>query len=272
MIVRRSRILIPALFAIAVGGCNETSGSTGGGGTGAATSTGGGGAGGATTSSTSSSTTTTTITAPLTCPDAITIPAITNGECDLLQQNCLPGETCQPTDDGQSTFCYKGGGLKGPGKPCIGAGGVQECQAGLFCIGPANASFCTRPCCPTDDQPCGGGDCNGEVDFGNIVVYMCSYSEQCTLFETGQCKNGQKCQFVYSVQGLAVCTLPSDNDQPDGGPCTHVNECGENSLCYANTCHYNCKIGGSGAPGLGGCPVGQTCFPAYPDYGVGVCQ
>ncbi len=211
------------------------------------------------------------MTAPLTCAESYATPPITTGECDLLQQNCPPGETCQPTDDGTSTICFKGGGLKGPGKPCIGGMNVQECQAGLFCIGPASGAFCTRPCCPADDQPCGGGHCDVSVDFGNVTVLMCTYSETCQLFKADQCKNGQQCQLLYPNLGLAVCTLPSDNQQPDGGPCGYVNECGESSICYGSTCHYNCLIGGSGAPGEGGCPVGQSCSPAYPDYGFGIC-
>lgn len=266
----RSGLFFAAISALWLAGCSESTGSSASsGGGGAATTTGGGGSGGVTT--TTSSTTTTT--GPLVCPEPYTNPPITNGECDLLQQDCPAGQTCEPTDDGKSTFCYKGGGLKGPGKPCLQVQGIQECQAGLFCIGPNGSAFCTRPCCPTDDKPCGGGDCNGEVNFGNVVVYMCSYSEQCTLFQPGDCQNGTKCQFVYTAQGLSVCTLPSDMDQPDGGPCTHVNECPEASICYGNTCHYNCKIDGVGlAVGQGGCPAGQTCNPVYKDYGIGVCQ
>ena len=266
----RTLAKIAALAAVfATVACEQTAETTG---TGGATTTsegggGSGGAGGATTSSSTTTTTSTTSTAPLTCSVAVTKPAIATGECDLLQQNCPPGETCVPTMDGESTICRIGGGLKGPGKPCDGD---QECQAGLFCAG-----FCTQPCCQADDQPCGGGDCNVELGVpGGIIVFTCSYSEQCTLFGPETCKNGQKCQFVYSDQGLAVCTIPAASSVEEGEPCAYVNECGASQVCYGGFCRYSCKLTGGATPGTGGCPASQACQDVYPPTAgdVGVCQ
>lgn len=274
MIARRLSIRLFGALTLALAGCSDGSGTSGGGGAGGSSVTGGGGAGGATTTS-SSTTTTSTMTAPLTCDESVTKPAIQNGECDLLQQDCPSGQTCRPTDDGMSTFCRKEGGLKGAGKPCEKGAGIQECQAGLYCVGPSEGlGFCTRPCCPSNDEPCGGGYCNVEVDFGaGLTVFMCSYAEQCDLFVPGECKNGQKCQFVYANQGLAVCTLQSENAVPEGEACGYVNECPEMAVCYAGLCRYSCAMNSSAQPGLGGCPAGQSCVAIYPNSpDLGVCQ
>jgi hypothetical protein len=252
---------------LAYSGCEQAGGTTGtGGGTPTSSEGGSGGAGGDTGLTTTSSTTTTTA-APLTCAVPVTKPVIPKGECDLLQQDCPPGETCIPTMDGASTICRIGGGLKGAGKACTLN---EECQAGLFCVG-----FCTQPCCQQNDQPCGGGDCNIELGLpGGVTLFTCSYSEECTLFGADTCKNGQKCQFVYPNQGQAVCTIPAASPAQEGEPCVYINECGSMQICFGGFCRYNCKLNGGGTPGTGGCPAGQACQDVLPPGagGVGVCQ
>jgi hypothetical protein len=250
---------------LAHAGCEQEAATTGAGGS-TPTTEGGGGSGGDT-GTTTTTTSTTTTTAPLTCSVPVTKPVIATGECDLLQQNCAPGETCVPTMDGTSTICRIGGGLKGAGKACSTD---NECQAGLFCVG-----FCTQACCQADDQPCGGGDCNIELGLaGGITLLTCSYSEECTLFAADSCKNGQKCQFVYANQGKAVCTIPAADPQAEGEPCAYINECGSMQLCYGGFCRYNCKLSGGGALGTGACPQGQACEEVFPASAgdVGVCQ
>lgn len=230
---------------------------------------------GGSTVTTTTTTSTGTSTEPITCPTSASEPAIT-GECELLLQDCAPGETCTVSNDGLSTFCRKEGGLKGAGKPCSPHAGLQECQAGYSCVGPEDGvGFCTRPCCPDNDQPCGGGDCNVELSFpGGLTVFMCSYSEQCTLFTASTCKNDQQCQLVYPQQGLAVCTIPAPNKVPEGGACAFVNECDSNQVCFGGFCRYNCNLSGGPSPGQGACPTEQTCNPVYMGTAgdVGVCS
>jgi hypothetical protein len=274
MTARRLQLLGTALAALlAQVSCNPESGGTAGSGGATTTSSGGAGTGGSTGTTSTTTTTTTTMTGPITCKTPVSSPKI-SGKCDLLQQDCQIGETCVVTDDNKSTICRKGGGLKGPGKPCS-TDAIDECEAGLVCVGPQSGiGFCTRPCCPDNDQPCGGGKCDTNVTYqSGLIVTMCSYSAKCTLFGPETCKNGQKCQFVYSNQGLAVCTIPAPNDVPDGGDCMAVNECSEASVCYLGKCHYNCKLDVGGTPGTGGCPAGQTCKPAYPEAAgnIGIC-
>ncbi|MBK8257813.1 MAG: hypothetical protein IPK82_34735 [Polyangiaceae bacterium] len=263
------------LWVLLVGGiaaCGDPN-ATGSGGE--STTSGTGGTGGATTTETTSSTITSTTSTKLTCSVNVASPPFTGGECDMLAQDCPPGQTCVPGPNAK-TFCKKGGGLKGPGKPCNLVSGVEECQAGLFCIGAGGIGICTRPCCRTTDEPCEGGDCNGKVDFGDVVIDMCSYAVQCQLFAENSCPNGQQCQLVYPNQGLAVCTLPAPKSVPEGEPCEFVNECDTNLVCWVDTCRYNCLlVGGDGLPpGEGGCPAGQTCMLVYPPEAgdVGVCQ
>lgn len=255
-------------MALVLTGCPNESATTGGtGGSGGSTTTTGGTGGAATTT-----TTTTTTTAPLTCSADVSKPPL-DGDCDLLQQNCPPGKTCVP--GATKTFCQSGGGLKGAGKTCNLNNGNNECQAGLFCIGANDIGICTRPCCTDNNEPCGGGDCNGEVNFGNVIVTMCSYSTQCTLFEEGTCADGLKCQLVYANQGLAVCTLPAPMNVAEGQPCQFVNQCGANQVCWASICRYNCLLtGGAVDPGKGGCPDTQACADLLPEAAgdVGVCQ
>lgn len=261
-------LAVPALSALA--GCMDGSGATGGaGGGGSPPTTGGGGTGGAATTTT---TTTTTTTGPLTCSSNVSTPPLT-GDCDLLQQDCPPGKTCVPGST--KTLCQSGGGLKGPGKVCNLGNGTNECQAGLFCIGANEIGICTRPCCKDDNQPCGGGDCNGEVNFGNVVVTMCSYSEQCALFQEGACDAGLKCQLVYPDKPLAVCTLPAPMNVPEGQGCQYVNQCGDNQVCLGGICRYSCSLSNSaGEAGKGGCLPMQKCVDVYPmvDSDFGACQ
>lgn len=282
MILRHSRLVtgvVCLVVAIAHAGCGESTTTVGSGGSGAGGS-GAGGSGGGSTGGTggtggTTTTSTTTSTGPLTCADPVSIPPIVGGMCDLLQQNCLPGETCIPSADGTSTLCRKEGGLKGAGKPCTLNQGLQECQAGLFCVGPPDGvGICTRPCCQTDDQPCGGGDCNSEVNFVGVTIFMCSYSEQCTLFAEDTCKNGQQCQLVYPTQGLAVCTLIAPEMVPPGGACNYINECGAAQVCIGGICRHNCKKSVGGAVGDGGCPDAQVCQDFYMGSAgdIGLCQ
>lgn len=263
------RLLV--LFAAALAGCMDGSGTTAGGSGGAGgtpTVGGDGGTGGLT----MTMTTTTTTTTALTCSMPVSTPEIT-GDCDLLQQDCPPGKTCVPA--GTATVCQSSGGLKGPGKTCNLNNGTKECQAGLFCIGSFDIGICTRPCCKETKEPCGGGDCNLNVNFPNTTVTMCSYAETCTLFADGTCDPGLQCQLVYPMAGQAVCTLPAPVSALEGESCSAINECAASLVCFGGKCRYNCLLsGGVTEPGKGGCPEMQTCSDAYPqvDNDYGVCQ
>ena len=213
---------------------------------------------------------------PIVCPDEYT--NIPPGECDLLQQDCDVGMTCRPVQtevNVWSTRCVAGGGLKGPASHCTSN---NECEAGLFCIGPQQPQDlrqCIPVCCESTDEPCGSGTCNLNVSYDDqgTFVMMCSYSPECTLLTADACPTGGECHI--QELGLAACVPPSAQQVDEGGPCMFVNDCKDMQFCSpGDVCRYHCFTAGSAQPpGLGGCPDGQQCDDAdfgFPD--IGLCQ
>jgi hypothetical protein len=223
---------------------------------------------------------------PIKCPGAVSS-NIAKGPCDLLQQDCPAGETCTPIQVGATwtTSCESADGLKGPGETCDHP---SECRAGTFCL---QSGQCTMPCCPDNDEPCGGGTCNVSVNFASgpsaPTVEMCAYSKQCRLLTPGACDPGQDCHIEDPSQGLATCTAPSDNVVGELGTCTYLNDCHDNQECFrlpgetTGTCYWYCyrNLQTPALPGEGGCPTGETCVDSIDgialDFGVpniGLCH
>jgi hypothetical protein len=194
-----------------------------------------------------------------------------NGPCDLLNQDCPPGKTCQPVQVGgaESTDCVESSGLKGAGEDCYSG---DECDAKLICIG-APAGKCVAFCCnDMAAEPCNGGLCITHVDFGNgSFAYVCSYGKRCTLLTPDACPPGLDCYVEDLAQGLAVCDDRSPTPVPELGACQFLNDCDTMQDCFnagnaGNFCLYYCALSGSttgAAPGLGGCPTGETCKDSY---------
>jgi hypothetical protein len=224
-----------------------------------------GGAGGDTTSSSSG---TTTSTGPLVCASSYT--NIMQGSCDMLQQNCLPGRTCQPigANGGVTTGCKLVSGLKTAGEPCYDP---SECDARFLCVGEP-VGRCVAVCCPSNGEPCNGGMCNTQVSFGGgLYVYVCSYGKPCTPLTADACPQGQDCHVEDTSQGLAVCTDPSPQPVGELQPCTYINDCRDMQQCFRSppsanqgVCLYYCDTTGSTSPpGLGGCNPGEKCVASY---------
>jgi hypothetical protein len=284
-LARACALLACASVAVA---CSSAATSSGAGGAGTTDSGSGGGvatggAGGATTTSTTTSSTTTSSgtggsggSAPLVCKQKYT--SVKGGACDMLNQTCPAGQTCRPFSlggGGVTTKCLSNSGLKSRGAPCTGD---AECEAHLFCTGsPSAPGQCAPVCCPDTDDPCAGGKCNLSVSLGgNDFVYLCTYLAQCTLFTKDACAKGTACHLQDTTDGYAACVAPSGTNAPEGGACQYINDCGDMQLCAGGTCRYNCLLGKAGegvAPGLGGCPAGETCQAQKTGIdGVGVCQ
>ena len=203
------------------------------------------------------------------CSDGYTNMAV--GECDLLQQNCAQGQTCKPKYTGTdwTTICVVSSGLKGPAENCTDD---SECKAGLTCL-----NQCLAFCCPDNDQPCGGGACNLQVNWNETEYFtmVCSYAEMCTLFQDMACPDGSECHIEDTTQGLTTCIPPSPTQVEEGENCTFLNDCKDMQFCFAaaqgeqGVCRYNCDTTApAGTPaGLGGCPAGQTCQPNY-NFGI----
>jgi hypothetical protein len=270
----RSVILISTL-ATAVA-CGDSSGAGGTGGTGTVTN-------GSTASVTSTNTTvaqsttaapasgqTSASSGPLTCD--MPYSNVPEGECSLLAQNCGAGKTCVVNLDAQAmtatTVCTTTNGFKPRGAAC---GTNSECQAGLICI-----DKCTPICCPSNDEPCEGGECNINVTFNNstFTAMVCAYNDACQLFTEMACPMGEVC---HPADGLASCSTPSPNPVEEGEVCEFLNDCGDMQACIGQgaeyRCRYACMMGSMAAPGLGGCPAMQTCQPV--DFGlpdIGACS
>ncbi len=236
---------------------SSTSGTGGGeGGSGA-----GGGSGGATVDA-----------GPIVC--AVPYTNAVKGPCDLLQQDCPQGQTCSPFQSGASvsTACVVSDGLKTAGEECYSP---DECDARLICIG-TPVGKCVAFCCnDAESEPCNGGLCITHVSLDSNDVYyayVCSYGKRCTLLTPDACPPGQGCYVEDLAQGLAVCDERSPTPAPELGACTFLNDCDTMQSCFraqninGGVCLYYCDLSGAdtgAAPGLGGCPTGETCESTY---------
>jgi hypothetical protein len=202
---------------------------------------------------------------------------IPTGQCDLLQQDCPPGQSCRPQMMGGTftTTCVMASGLKGAATACAN---TDECEAGLFCV----ANKCTPVCCADPGSTsCGGGTCNLDLTFTMTTYFMrvCSFLQSCMLFTPGSCPAGEQCHLTDPMQGLAECIAPSGNPVMEGATCMYVNDCGESQLCLnemgMGVCRYNCDLTNwqTLQPGLGGCPAGRTCMNVgFMPPNVGACR
>ncbi|MDI1444955.1 hypothetical protein [Polyangium sp. 6x1] len=258
--IRLASLVVGLLSAGLLLGCpgteaeNPTSGSAGTGGVG-----GEGGAGGAGGMATSSSGTGGTPT----CTD---YSDVEETECKLLAQDCQgPNESCRPNGAGTGTVCEGGAGIKGVGATCSSASG--ECGIGLHCV----FGYCSPICCQNEPGPfCGSAKCNVHNDYGNKRLWLCNFAKSCTLFDGKECENGFPCRLTVLEDELSLCVPLSPTPAPEGGACSDLNDCGANQRCVSNMCRYSClNMGWQGLePDAGGCPMGQTCKPETPTYGV----
>lgn len=198
------------------------------------------------------------------CPsqDYSTVPG---DECDLLAQDCPPGQGCIEVPDGASfvAACRSTNGLKDERLPCEFS---NECKPGLACV----FGRCSPHCCPDNDEPCGGGDCNVVIEFGIFQSLFCSFTRQCQPFQPDACPEGEGC-FINAEQNLSSC-IPFSRMPPggEGEPCSALNACDDQMSC-TGVCRFNCIVGAAGLePGEGGCPEGQGCLvqPGVDIYGV----
>ncbi len=102
--------------------------------------------------------------------------------------------------------------------------------------------------------------------------YVCSYAPRCTLLTASACAPGTNCYVETAAgEGIAVCLEPSGTAVGELDTCTYINDCETMQDCFqvssgSSVCLYYCALTGgatSAAPGLGGCPSGETCKNAY---------
>mgnify|MGYP000883708835 CR=1 FL=1 len=209
---------------------------------------------------------------------------VPNTQCQLIEQSCESKLlTCFPSviNGIAGTSCTAlGYGAKTRGAVCESH---SECASGLACL----AGNCTPFCCKEHQHEiCGpGGQCSISLTLGpKYWVYVCGYSEPCTLW-LNDCPEQEACHALIT-DGTASCSPPSSGSfVAEGASCSARNDCGDSQACVShegsgNRCRYLCKRGDSpwdaGAPnaqpGKGGCPDGQSCqkLNEAPDW-LGVC-
>jgi len=259
-------VLALATLGFALAACGDDSGSTSGtGGASAGTSQGGAGPTTTTTAGDGGGSTTSSMSTSSGVPECMAETHTVTGACDLYKQDCPSDQTCVVVQNAMNMLeagCIPANGLKGAGEPCMDVG---ECQRGLQCVG----DLCTPVCCEDNDEPCMGGSCNiavNDPDFG-FLFQACSYSQSCALFDATGCPDGQNC--YYETSGFATCAPKAPDGKSDGDPCMYRNDCDGSAICFNPTdpssdagriCRFFCKEGDTtSAPGLGGCPMDQTC-------------
>lgn len=205
------------------------------------------------------------------------------GECDLVAQDCMPGQECALTmaDGGYTSKCQQEGtGTQPKGGTCTSS---SNCVPGTECQMGRCAPFCCQGD-PNADQKCGmspdskPGICNLTlVDKNNKTVgYACTYSDDCKPFQVVPCPMGSAC-LIQDMSGKATCT--QINPMPgldEGKPCSFANECKDGMYCInslpdgGGACAWGCYLGNgpydagikNNPPGQGGCPKmpkAETC-------------
>ncbi|MEB2311765.1 MAG: hypothetical protein OZ921_10580 [Sorangiineae bacterium] len=212
---------------------------------------------------------------------------VTTGECSLAAQDCPSGLTCgiaSGDGGGWRTECQTlGRGGKALGDSC---GSHGECAPGLRCV----LAKCSRPCCGADESTlCGAqGRCNMTVSYddGAASMTVCTFPVACTPWEHGCPASGPETDCHYDGREFA-CSFPNydaDGGTTEGKPCKFLNDCMDSQFCWGDSagaaCRWLCKLSDAGAPsagtvggapGLGGCPSGQTCTAVGTPAWLGVC-
>ena len=223
------------------------------------------------------------------------------GPCDLVLQDCQPGQECvvtRPAGGSFTTTCRAvGASQQLPiGRACC-PGATNPCLPGLTCVGDdcvdgsAPTARCAPACCPGDDTSCGKSDPEGIAGACDITLFSnseelhntCTYKERCKPLRLEPCKPGQAC-IVEDKVGTSSCV--SSNGLPEGAPCGFLNDCADGMMCFGPAdggakCRLLCLTPNAatpfdagaleGGPGRGGCPAGETCniglspqqFPAW---------
>ncbi len=211
--------------------------------------------------------------------------ACQSGGCNYQTQDCAPGESCLPTDQPPANGdwppkCFPAG-TSAPGQTCSG---WNECVAGYFCVGIAQATdggivpgTCRKLCCGGDWSACPSGEsCFQQVYLvrpgGGDPLYanadICAPVGNCDVFDEKSCAEGRSCKIVDPTGNVAC--VPSGSAKI-GDPCSSVNPCIAGASCVADRCRRLCKaVEGGGTPA---CPKDEgTCVHFARDPpGVGEC-
>jgi hypothetical protein len=195
------------------------------------------------------------------------------GQCDPIDQNCPPGQTCS-VQNGQ-TVCVPHAGSATFFAACASD---DDCAGGLLC----GNGRCTRPCCPALERVLCGyqGRCSLQLGDASATLKACSFSPPCDPW-SGSCAGYPESTCAGSQPHCSyfIGTSPSIDQ-----PCSFGNECEDSQVCWTDQgnslCRWLCKYSNTGAPqsgqvggpeGGGGCPTGQACKRFNDSTWLGVC-
>lgn len=208
------------------------------------------------------------------------------GSCDLLRQDCPPGEACYfalPSEGATEpqTVCAPivGAGAE-EGQPCCA---LNSCDRGLVCadavrMGDTCTTMgrCVRYCCGSSSDCSPGEVCN---PFGSdFAGGQCSTIDGCDLIEQTGCEGRPETACYPSMGASTQCISPTMARAEEGSTCTYTNDCVPGTACFTvsaggsmrSICLRFCHL----ADGAADCPnsMGMTCRAAggLPS-GVGIC-
>jgi len=220
-------------------------------------------------------------------------------ECNILDQDCPPGEKCMPyANDGGASWNATRCSPQDPtpaaiGDPCSvdgdGVSGLDNCESGSMCWdvdGETNQGTCTAFCVGTESS----ADCsdpNTECSITNDgVLILCLPTCNPVMQDCGP---GQAC---YAIDDAFVCAPDASGPELGqfGDPCEFINACDPGLGCFdaslvpacttsdgccSNYCDITEAETSATCPGASG---GQSCVAVFaegqspPGYeNVGVC-
>jgi hypothetical protein len=222
-------------------------------------------------------------------PFPMCTPAADSMPCDLVcQSGCACNERCRL--QGGSVSCV----AQGPTflqeyDSCVPTD--DNCRPGAICLEesdkdhPACGAHCYRHC--RDNSDCtNGSKCSVNVQFGTAAApttyTVCSPpADACNPYGAARCTAARTdrpyptfaCYVLSSsFPDIAICDC-AGNVKTDS-PCSYEHECEPGSECVAvpgqqRLCRHVCRVGVTGLPAIGGCPVGMTCtaFPRGTTFG-----
>jgi hypothetical protein len=165
----------------------------------------------------------------------------------------------------------------------------DQCRPGNICLQeasdhPACGSHCYRHCRDNYDCPT-GSKCSIELQFGGDAgagdARVCSPPQDgCNPFGQARCNRADRpyptfgCYLLSSsFPDVAVCDCAGT--VKIGDPCSYEHECEPGAECVSagtRICRHVCKVGATGPPATGGCPVGMTCTPFPKGSTFGYCH
>lgn len=216
------------------------------------------------------------------------------GNCDLLAQDCAPGEDMQPRT---CVYALPEMGATVPQTVCapiVGAGAeeggaccaINSCDTGLVCVGavesgPGTCSTmgtCRRYCCGSSSDCAGGEVCSGFG--GGFMGGICDTIDGCDLVDQTGCEDESGTGCYPGTGGATQCVRPTMAMAAEGATCMFTNDCVPGTGCFTVTpsgggmarsvCLRFCDTG----DGAADCPgsMGMACQAAAGlPTGTGIC-